>query len=265
MTARVDILDERESLRRPLAASLVFHVSVVALSVGGSWYVNRGKESWGFQDAQGGGIGYVTVTPSQIPLPQRAAPPNPVANPTQSSVPSAPPEKAAKKPSFTKEELDAIALAERKKAMRELDKLARNTQKYRSQPDRPNQLYSSSGAAAASPMFGVAGSGGVGVGPNSVLGNRFGWYAQMLQQRIASKWNTGTVDPRIQNAPVVIVVFDILRNGAIRDLHVLQSSGVQPLDFSALRAVQDASPFDALPAQYEKDSVNVEFWFKLRR
>jgi hypothetical protein len=37
------------------------------------------------------------------------------------------------------------------------------------------------------------------------------------------------------------------------------------VDTSAVRAVRDSSPLQALPAGYSGSSVNVEFWFDFRR
>ncbi len=261
MTARVDILDQPDSLRRPLVASVTVHLAVVALSVAGTWYTSRNAIKWGGPDAMGGAVGITPV--SQIPLTQRAAPQNLVANQSKSSVPSQPAEKP-KTNTFTKQELDAIALSEKKSAMRELEKLARN-QRYKPQnSERPNQLYSSTGAAVSSPLYGgVPGAGGIGIG--GVLGDHFGAYASLLQQRIASHWNTSSIDTRIQNARIVTVRFEILRDGSTRNISVFESSGIGALDNSAVRAVTDASPFSPLPAGYSGNSAEIEVYFKLRR
>ena len=148
--------------------------------------------------------------------------------------------------------------------MRELERLARN-QKYRPQnSERTNQLYSSSGAAVSSPMFGgVAGAGGIGIG--GVLGDRFGAYATLLQQKIASHWNTSNIDPRVQNAKIATVRFEIMRDGSVRNIRMFDSSGIVPLDNSAVRAVTEAAPFPPLPGAYEGSSAEIEVYFKLRR
>ena len=54
-------------------------------------------------------------------------------------------------------------------------------------------------------MIGTPGSGGVGVGKGTPLGDRLGAYAALLQQRIAQNWNTQDVDPRLKTAPPVIM------------------------------------------------------------
>ena len=114
-------------------------------------------------------------------------------------------------------------------------------------------------------MIGQTGSGGVGVGLGSPFGNRFGNYVTILQQRVAEKWRTADIDPRIKTAPPVVVTFTISRDGAVRNVKVGQGSGNQALDYSAQRAIYDASPFPPLPAEYERNDANVEFWFQLKR
>src|ERR1022692_3895381 len=133
------------------------------------------------------------------------------------------------------------------------------------QQDRPNQLYSAAGPALVSPMMGQVGSGGVRLEGGSPFGNRFGNYVTILRQRVAEKWHTGDVDPRIHTLPPAIVTFELMRDGSVRNVHVAQSSGNQAADYSAQRAIYDASPFPALPAAYDRDAATIEFWFELRR
>ncbi|HUO32554.1 MAG TPA: TonB family protein, partial [Bryobacteraceae bacterium] len=146
----------------------------------------------------------------------------------------------------------------------EVERSAQNTWRAKQQ-DRPNQLYSQAGQALVSPMMGQTGSGGVGVGQGSPFGNRFGNYVMILRQRVAEKWQTNDVDQRIHTLPAAIVTFDLLRDGSARNVRVEQSSGNVALDFSAQRAILDASPFPPLPAGYEHNSATIEFWFELRR
>jgi TonB family protein len=263
MTAHVDVLEQRESLRRPLVASLVAHAALFSsmalyTSLGG-----RGIVLWGNPRSLGGGSS-VGVTPvRQIPLPYRAGATNPLANDTESRVPLPPkPEpKRAREP-----EPDAIAIRGRAKAAPKETRVP-SRPGYRAQaPEKPNQLYSSVGQALSSPMFGAqTGTGGVGMGTGGAFGNRFGWYRDLLEQRVAQKWRTEEVDPRLQTAPPVIVTFELLRNGSIRDVRVIQSSGNVALDRSAQRAIYEASPFPELPRDYERNNAQIEFWFQLKR
>jgi periplasmic protein TonB len=146
-----------------------------------------------------------------------------------------------------------------------VDRSAQNTWRAKQQY-QPNQLYSQSGPALVSPMMGQVGSGGVGVGQGTPFGNRFGNYVMILRQRVAEKWRTNDVDPRIHTLPTpAIVTFDLNRDGSVSNVRIAQSSGNPAMDYSAQRAIYDASPFPGLPAAYERNSANIEFWFELRR
>ena len=106
---------------------------------------------------------------------------------------------------------------------------------------------------------------GVGVGSGAPFGNIFGAYAMLVRDRVAQKWHTDQLDARIRTLPTAIVTFEIQRNGQVRNVRVAQSSGNVVLDYSAQRAVAEASPFDALPAAYSGSSATIEFWFTLKR
>jgi protein TonB len=113
-------------------------------------------------------------------------------------------------------------------------------------------------------MVGMTGSGGIGVGAGS-FGERFGYYVDLLRQRVAEKWQTSDVDPRLQTAPPVVVTFTIHRNGSLTGVRVVQRSGNSVLDTSAQRAIYDAAPMPPLPAGWDRDSATIEFWFELKR
>ena len=89
--------------------------------------------------------------------------------------------------------------------------------------------------------------------------------ADILRRRISEKWRTNDVDPLVRNAKVATVSFDILRNGQVQNVKIVQSSGIPTLDYSARRAVLEASPLPELPREFERSSANVEFTFQLQR
>jgi protein TonB len=261
MTPHVDILEQPESLRRPLFSSLLLHAALTAALVLSSVVGGGTPEAWG--DLNSGGPGSVAINVvNKIPLPSRGGTENPLANDTQSRVP-APPPKPKPQERAQPPEPDAIPLKSRSVPKRAAEPASKA--RWRHEKDRENQLYNEAGQALVSPMVGQTGSGGVGVGLGSPFGNRFGNYVTILQQRVAEKWRTADVDPRIKTAPPVIVTFTILRDGSVRSVRVGQGSGNPALDYSAQRAIYDASPFPPLPAGYERNDANVEFWFHLKR
>jgi periplasmic protein TonB len=256
MSQHADILDERESLRNPLFVSILLHAGIVVLAVAYA-AVSPKIERWGDPQSLGGGA--VGITPvERIPVQSRQGRINPVANDTESQVPSAPAKPQPKQ--AVKEDPKAIALKSRNFAK----PAPKSTpQKYSSiREPRPNQVYSSTGQAATSPMFSQApGGGGVGSGSTSPFGNRFGYYEQLLRDRVARNWRSQDLDSTVRNP--VVVTFDILRSGNVQNVRVTRSSGNFAMDQSAQRAILLSNPFPALPAQYERDSATIEFWFRL--
>lgn len=263
MTAHVDILDARESWRKPLLLSVVLHGGLLAAIALAGYAGNRPREQWGNPNSLGGAS--VGITPvSQIPLPSRGGPVNPLANDTESRVPEPPPSKQELRRQAARE---AAAVALKSKSQPKRPARADTTTKRSNlkSPESPGQLYSSTGRALSSPMVGQTGSGGVGMGRGGAFGSRFGSYRDLLEQRVGSRWRTNDVDSRLQTAPAVIVTFTIHRNGSVSDLLIEQKSGNSALDYSAERAIREAAPFPPLPAAYDRNEARVEFWFQLTK
>jgi periplasmic protein TonB len=262
MSTHIDILEQRESLKRPLVGSAILHLTIFGAFLFLTWYEQRGRVMWGDPHSMGGAVGITPI--SQIPLPSKGGLVNPVANDTESAVPTPPAKPQPERRTAPEPKPDAIAIKGKSKtAPRE----SARRQTYRSETaDRQNQLYSTEGQALSSPMFGgQSGSGGVGIGSGSPFGNRYGYYLELLRQRIAEKWRTNDVNPRLSSAPPVIVVFDIYRDGGVRNVRLLQGSGDSTLDYSAQRAVYEASPLPPLPPGFDRNSATIEFWFQLKR
>ena len=257
-----DAFDESEPLGKPFLASLALHAGVASLLAVGTFIGVHTPQQWGDKESMGGST---VVNPvARIPMVTRSGAVNPVANDTESQVPQAPPQPKpvvrAKEP-----EPDAIPLKGRA-APKKLSRVTASNERYRPYTEiKPNQVTGTTGTAMVSPMMGQPGSGGVGVGKGSPLGDRFGAYAALLQQRIAQAWKTQDVDPRIHTAPAVIMLFTILRDGTIRDIRVKTSSGNTILDRSAERALYEVAKVDPLPAGYDRDKAEIEFWFELKR
>lgn len=260
MPSHVDILEQQESLRSPLLVSAVVHGLVFTLIVLNASLGDRGRVAWGTPHSLGGGSVGITAV-SQIPLPTRSGETNLLANDTESRVPQAPrpqPKAAAPKP-----DMNAIPLPG---AAQRLARTPQSGRQYQPNGARPNQVYSQSGQALSSSMFSAqTGTGGVGLGPGSAFGERFGAYRDLLEQRVAQKWRTDDVDARLQTAPPVIVTFEIMRDGTIRGVRIESGSGNRALDLSAQRAIYEAAPFSPLPREYDRNSAQIEIWFLLKR
>jgi protein TonB len=258
MERNLDILDDRDPVALPLVGSLIVHGCVVAVFFLAWFWLKQSPNTLGELNPSGG-TAYAVSPTKNIPIPQPDAPVNPVAHDTESKVPTAPAEKEAEKKQPPPEK-DAFQIPDKIKPPAEQ---SHPQQKYL-QPVPPNQVTSQAKQAVSNPMYGAqAGAGQVGIGPNSILGNRLGWYAQMIRDRLAQNWVTNGLDAHTQSTPAV-VSFHILRDGSIRNPQITQSSGNPTIDNSALRAVYAASPLQPLPPQISENDILAEFTFNLR-
>ncbi|MBI3680107.1 MAG: TonB family protein [Acidobacteria bacterium] len=259
MVAYADAFEHQDRVTGFLAASLAFHAAITGGLLLWDWYYNRPRDRFGDPNALGAGVTVTAV--SQIPLPSRGRT-NPVANETESQAPQRP------KPKVTKaapEDESAIPiLKSRKPGKKQKTLIAQQRYQPRKEYDA-NQVYSSTGARVSTPMFGTTSAGGVGVGVTNPFGTRFGWYADLIRQRVAEKWRTQDLDARLETAPIVIVTFDIQRTGQVGNIRLLQRSGNYAIDLSAQRAIQEASPLPPLPDGFERNAASVEFRFQFKR
>lgn len=250
--------ERRSTLQKYLVASIAMHAAVSGGLLWWSWWEGRERAQFGDPNSLGG----TPITPVPgIPVVSRG-PQNPLANDTESQIPRQP------KPETKEEEKDdpAAVVLKGREAPKKQKKLAAKQTFQPKKETRPSQVYSTTGARTSSEMFTAqGGTGGVGVGQSNPFGARFGWYADLIRQRVSQKWRTQEVDPRVDSAPVVILIFDIHRAGQVTNIRLLQRSGNYSLDVSAQRAVQEASPLPPLPDGFDRNSATVEFHFQLKR
>lgn len=255
-----DILDQREPLNRAFLAAVTLHVTLIA-GMGIYGWVSTHRESFGAQNAGGGAIGIEAV--KSIPL-LHSGEQNPLANDTESQVPQQPAKPLEQeKP----EKVSPNAVALKMKQKRRPADVASERQRFRPFKEiDQNQVFAKQAPQVSNPLFSaMPGSGRIGTGANTTLGTRFAGYAQQIQQLVAQKWHTNDVDARVQTAPIVIASFDLMRDGRIRNLRIVQQSNISALDYSVQRAILEASPFPPIPPGFDKDSAKVEFTFELKR
>jgi TonB family protein len=258
MTQQFDILDQPEPLKKAFLVALALHLALVGAGVF-SKLVHH--DMFGAPDAGGAAVGVEVV--DSIPLPHQG-PKNPLANDTESQVQQAPP-----KPERVQKEVvapDAIPI-KMKKPKKTPAPDASEKQKYRpySEVD-PYKVQNKTAPQVSSPNYAAApGSGNVGAGPHTTLGDRFAGYGAQIQDIVARHWRTGDVDARIQTGPVVVATFDLMRDGSIRNVRLVQTSGNASLDNSVQRAILDSNPLIPLPPQFERDHASIEFSFELKR
>lgn len=85
------------------------------------------------------------------------------------------------------------------------------------------------------------------------------WYITQVRNRLWSEWEKRRPTGVVRNT---VVAFAIARDGSIKDLQLVKSSGDDSFDFSAKSSVINAGPFPPLPMLYEKDLLTVTLEFK---
>jgi len=261
--AGADILDQRDSLGKPLTGSLLFHGGLLALILVAPHLLPQ-QIRLGDPTHNSGSIGVSVV--KTIPIPQREGPINRVANDTQSVVPQKPEPKVEPKPAVKEKAPPPDAIKLPSKVKDKPKKIERASTSNPFKPDipyKPNQLFSDTPQAMKAPEFGIQGTNGIGVGPANPFGDQYGWYAQQIFDRVGQKWNRADVTSRLHARAVVR--FTLLRNGTIQNLKLMQPSGSYTLDTSAQRAVLDAAPLPAFPRGFNYNAIDVDLTFELQQ
>jgi len=259
MSQYLETLDQSDSLGKPFLSSLLLHLALAGLALVFSVVNLHKTDMWGSTNPGGGSIG-INITPT-VPLPARPGLVNPLANDSKTTVPLPPP-KAKPEPKAKAPDADAVPLPGKKakKQQKKIVERASPRTTYRAPGhDQPNQLYSDAGPAMVSPLIGQMGAGGIGVGQGSTLGNRFGWYIDLIRTKVGQHWNADQ-----QSSQPAVVNFTLMKDGSIHNVRLTQRSGNTIMDFACQRAILDSAPFQPLP-DGAGSSVNIEFWFNVKR
>jgi outer membrane biosynthesis protein TonB len=256
MTAGVLLRPDPKGL--PFAFAILLHGSLIGAFVVLNW-INANGPKFGDPNAGGASVGVEAV--DKIPLPQSGRQ-NPLASQSESEAP----QERSKPLDQEKKEVvppDAIKL-NLKKEKKTPAKVAAAKQRFRPIEElEKNQLYSKTPQTMSSTLFSqMPGSGRVGTGANTTLGTQFAGYAQQIQELIARNWRTG--DVTAQAAPPVIATFDLMKDGSIRNLAILQGSGIGSLDFSVRRAIEGVT-FPPIPPGFDRSYAKCEFTFELKK
>lgn len=273
----VDVWREQERLGPPLAGSAAVHFAIAGLMVAWTlWYGSHHGSEWGSSVSATGAISATLVSNApSLPIPSPQTPTqNVLATETPSPAP-APPAPAAKAEPIP----DAIPIPEKIKPPEKAQP------KPQPQPPQPKPLPQAPPVERplAHPLpipktdnranFGEAppaniprsSGGGSAPGPVTVagdFGSRFGWYVDVIKRKAQQNWYKAEVDPRTPGGAKAYITFDIARDGTPSNVRVEKSSGSPSLDQSALRALQRVETFGPLPAGYNGNRLNVEYYFE---
>lgn len=264
MAHSADIYADENGWTQPLAWSTVFHAALI-----GSMFLYVGifggvqGEDWGGTGGGGGAMSATLVSNAAIPLPApQVESENVLANESKGLAESLPKEQETPTP-------EAIPIPD--KATKPVSERAKPTEppKRPQQQAATNQIPFGQGGPVSGP-YGVFNSGGAKggfgfSGGGGDFGSRYGWYVNVVRQKVSENWLKYEIDPSISSARRVYITFDISRTGEPGNVQVEQSSGIPSLDISAVRAIQRIDTFGPLPPDYSGSKVSVEFWFDYRR
>ncbi|MEW5899911.1 MAG: TonB family protein [Acidobacteriota bacterium] len=161
-----------------------------------------------------------------------------------------------------------------KEAKKKTDKKAAITKPEPAPPEKSAQAGAKEGAAAEGEGEGGYGTGlriGGGTGPGDwgpgvgLANFPYTYYLNIITDRVSANWFTSLVDPGVSGNFQTVVYFRIQRNGQISDVKIEQSSGLTPLDLSALRAVGASAPFPPLPKDYDDAYLAIHLIFEHSR
>jgi protein TonB len=257
------------------AGSFVLHAAAALALVVWAFFSHAGQK-WGSADATAGSIQATMV--SSIPLPPKVptADQNNVLATERPSVAPAPP--AA--PAVQAPKPDAIPIPTRQTKVPPTPKQAEKTtpappkQIARTTPSVSPSMHpvvptqpvnkavtgeTSGIRTAMSSVQNRAGTSSINVA-DQAFGARFGYYVQLITQKVAQQWYTSLLD---QNAPGhrVYINFDIQRDGTPSNIRIAQPSGDTTLDQTALSAVRHIDTFPPLPDAYAGSHINVTYYF----
>jgi periplasmic protein TonB len=123
----------------------------------------------------------------------------------------------------------------------------------------PNLATGVGSTPGSSPGLMIQGQGG------GDFPTRYGWYIESVKRRVQQNWLQNTIDPNVRAARMAktTMEFTILRDGTIKDIKLVQSSGNMSMDNSGMRAILSSSPLPSLPPDYSGSYVRVTFDFDL--
>lgn len=262
MAANAEIYFEHDRWAPALVWSFMLHVGICAFLLGYSAiFMGTSGDTWG---GGGGGEAIGATLVSNVPLPSNPAQTqNVLANESKGVTQS--------QPKIEQKEPDAIEIQGKDAKIKPKKKQETITKKNTEPAPEPetNQVafgeggpvsgpYGSFSAGGAKGGFGITGGGGD-------FGNKYAWYVQVIQRKVADNWLKYEVDPSIKSAQRVYITFDIARDGHPSNVQVEQTSGVPSLDISAVRALQRIDTFGPLPPDYSGGKISVEYWFDYKR
>ncbi len=89
-------------------------------------------------------------------------------------------------------------------------------------------------------------------------------YEDLLIVRITNMWEYPETAIDAGHDGEVSVFFVIARSGQLKDIRIRASSGYEDLDFAAMMAIQESSPFGPFPVDMPEESIAMTAYMKYR-
>lgn len=84
-------------------------------------------------------------------------------------------------------------------------------------------------------------------------------YLKQLHKRIKRAWSPPDGDPRVAQ-----ILFRVTREGRLKQVRLLRSSGSSDCDEAAMNAITASAPFKSLPADFPSDSLDIKYTFNYK-
>lgn len=91
-------------------------------------------------------------------------------------------------------------------------------------------------------------------------GVNFGPWLTAVYFRVRSNWYS--VIPQVYRSGlkgVVVIVFDVRRNGSLEEMEIVRSSNFSPYDRAAISSLKLSEPFPNFPDAFKKDRLTLQF------
>ncbi|MDP3979923.1 MAG: TonB family protein, partial [Chlamydiota bacterium] len=89
------------------------------------------------------------------------------------------------------------------------------------------------------------------------------WYLDILRSKISVNWDTAALGTYTKKRIYADCSFVVKRDGTIKNIKIIKSSGYSQFDTSVVMAVEASTPIPPLPDQYYKDELLVNIRFEL--
>ena len=245
-----------------MTASGILHAALIVLLVLASYFHWQGSQ-WSGAGGGGENVKVNLVGSAGIPMPKEKTvtesevvdPSKTLNKPEEKPKPPEPPTKAEKIPEFKKEK--PLPPSHKSKVFEDKrPKIDNAVPGKGGPPNIPTGVGTNPGNTSGVVVQGEGGGD---------FASRYGWYVESVKRRVQSNWLQNTIDPAVRQAHVARATaqFTIYRDGTVKDIRIVQTSGNASLDNSGLRALYSSNPMPGLPSDYGKSYVTVTFDFDL--